>query len=196
MKMQTLKLKFYLIITALILASCGGDPKNSSQENSSPSNDYSYEEAVERQEKKRAEAEKITKDLCDNFPKEMILEYNPDGERIEVEPVELTPGKLDHCKIKLYYGDKDYNYWEGRVSAYAPNMPKPLAQYKPFGGQYLKIEEFGDKAVYLSATYQLLIMKDGLVYNLVPPNAGSRTSTGKKTKEITMELARHYKLNN
>jgi hypothetical protein len=195
--MQTLKSKFYLIITALILASCGGEPKNnSSNENSDGSAEDSFEQAEAKRAEKQEEAEKITKDLCDNFPKEMILKYNPDGEKIEVEPVELTPGKLDHCKIKLYYGDKDYNYWEGRVSAYAPNMPKPLAQYKPFGGQYLKIDEFGDQAVYLSATYQLLIMKDGLVYNLVPPNAGSRTSTGKETKEITMELARHYKLNN
>jgi hypothetical protein len=195
--MKTLKSKFYLIITALILASCGGEPKNnSSNENSDYSAEDSFEQAEAKRAEKQAEAEKITKDLCDNFPKEMILKYNPDGERIEVEPVELTPGKLDHCKIKLFYGDRDYDFWEGRVSAYAPNMPKPLAQYKPFGGQYLKIDEFGDQAVYLSATYQLLIMKDGLVYNLVPPNDGSRTSTGKKTQEITMELARHYGLNN
>lgn len=183
-----------LIILAFILASCGGEPKTDSTNDNS---DNSYEKAVENQEKKRAEAEKITQVLCNNFPKELILKHNPDGERIDIEPVELIPGKLDHCKIKLYYGDRDYDFWEGRVSAWAPNMPNPLGQYDPNRNSalYQRVEDFGEKAVFISNTNQFLIIKDGLVYDLVPPNAGSITSTGKENKEIVLEMARHYSLN-
>lgn len=192
--MKTLNYKMCLIILAFILASCGGEPKTDSTNDNS---DNSYEKAVENQEKKRAEAEKITQVLCNNFPKELILKHNPDGERIDIEPVELIPGKLDHCKIKLYYGDRDYDFWEGRVSAWAPNMPNPLGQYDPNRNSalYQRVEDFGEKAVFISNTNQFLIIKDGLVYDLVPPNAGSITSTGKENKEIVLEMARHYSLN-
>lgn len=195
--MKILKSKIYLFVTILIIASCGGEPKNnSSNNNSDPSIDDSFEKAVAKQEKKRDEARKITKDLCDNFPKELILKYNTDGEKIEIEPVELSPGKLDHCKIKLFYGDEDYNYREGKVSAWAPNMPNPLGQYDPDRNSalYQKVEGIGEKAVFISNTNQLLIIKEGLVYDLVPPNNGKITSTGKENKEIVLELAQHYDL--
>lgn len=193
--MKILKSKIYLLIIALIIASCGGEPKNnSSNDNSDPSIDDSFEKAVAKQEKKREEARKMAKMLCDEFPKELILQHNPDADRIEIEPVELVSGKLDHCKIKLYYGDRDYDFWEGKVSAWAPNMPNPLGQYKPYGGLYHKVDEFGDKGVFISNTNQLLIMKDGLVYDLVPPNNGKITSTGMENKAIVLEMARHYGL--
>jgi hypothetical protein len=197
--MKTIKPKIYLLITAFILVSCGGEPKsNSSNDNSDSSIDDSYERAVVKQEEKRVEAEKVTKMLCDNVPKELILKYNPDGEKIEIEPAELIPGKLDHCKIKMFFGDKPHEFSEGRVSAWAPNMPKPLAQYDPNRNKalYQKVEGFGEKAVFISNTNQLLIIKDGLVYSLVPPNAGRITSTGMENKAIVLEMARHYKLNN
>jgi len=197
--MKALKSKIYVIITAFIIASCGGEPKNNpSHDNSNSSIDDSYERAVAKQEEKRAEAENVTKMLCDNVPKELILKHNPDADRIKIESTELVPGKLDHCKIKLYYGDKDHDFSEGRVSAWAPNMPKPLAQYDPNRNKalYQKVEGFGEKAVFISNTNQLLIIKDGLVYSLVPPNAGRITSTGMENKAIVLEMARHYNLNN
>lgn len=185
--------QYLLILLALVQFSCGGGENSSMNQNA---NDSTVQATQTEGAAKEKEGSKRTKQLCDNFPKDLILNYHPDGKRIEIEPVELIPGQLSSCKVKLFYGDKEYEFWEGVVSVYAPKTENPFWQYNPERSPslYKKVDEFGDKAVYLENSYQLLILKDGLIYSIVPPNNGSHTSSGKETKEITFELARHYKL--
>jgi hypothetical protein len=178
----------------LLFTSCGGEQKNNSKKNDFQEDEF--ETNMKEMEKKEAEAEGIAKLLCQDFPQDLILSHNPDAQRIEIEPVEYIPGKLDHCKIKLFYGDRDYDFWAGQVGAYAQKTDNPFFQYSPERNPalYHKIDDIGEKALFIANTYQLLIVKDKIVYHLTPPNNGSTTSTGKENKEIVLEMAKHYGL--
>ena len=137
----------------------------------------------------------VNQRFCGNIPTELILGYHPDGKRIEVEKVERS-GSLTQCTIKLFHGDREYDFWEGHLSAWKANTDKPFWQYNPERNpaMYHKVTEFGDQAVYLAGPRQLMIFEDGIVYSVVPPSSGSISSSGKEIKELALEMARHYKL--
>lgn len=144
----------------------------------------------------RNNTDKIVKNLCSNFPKKLVMKHNPDAKKLEIENIELVPGKTNHCKLKLYYGEKEYEFWEGQVSAVINQMQDPFWQYNPKrnASLYHKVEGLGDKAVFIANMCQLLILKKGILYSITPPNRGSKTSTGKSNKEIAIEVAKYYKL--
>jgi len=192
--MKAYKLKIILLTFTFILTSCGSDSnKKTSIDNFDNSFD-AHDKFVELQKKKIVEAEKITKDLCDNFPKDLVLKYNPKGKRIEIEPVNFNSGKLDFCRIILVYGERN-NATRGSVTARAPAGPNPLSRIKPVDGYIQKIEGFGDKAFYMNKDFKLTLSKNGLIYDLILPKDGSRTSI-RDDLEVLLELATHYKLNN
>jgi hypothetical protein len=140
--------------------------------------------------------EKIKGMLCEEFPKELVLKYNPDATHIEIEPVDNGSGGILHCNVKLFYGKRDYDFWVGQVGAWSAKTLNPFWQYNPEknAALYQEIDEFGEKAIFVTNSYQLLILKDGIVYTITPPNNGNRTSSGKNTKEIALEIAKHFKL--
>ncbi|AGC76681.1 hypothetical protein LX97_01341 [Nonlabens dokdonensis] len=184
--------KVLLVILLIGCTSCLGDQKSNAIENS----EDEYEQLQKTLALQEAEAEKITECLCNDFPTDLIMKYNTDAKRVEIERVELVPEKLAHCKIKLFYGDKEYEYWEGQVSAWVPKTDQPFFQYNPErnASLYHKVDGIGEKAVFISNTYQLLILKDGIMHSIVPPNRGRTTNTGKENKEIALELAAYYQL--
>lgn len=175
-----------------MMTSCVGDySKEKSLDNLENSLD-AYDKFVELQKIKIVEAEKVTKDLCDNFPKELIFKYNPKGKRIEIEPVNFNDGTLDFCNIRLM--DEDSNIVSGGiVRALAPAGPKPLSGIKPIDGLVQKIEGLGDKAFYINESYKLTILKNGLIYNFVAPIIDRRRYPNKNL-EVLVEMAKHYGL--
>ena len=59
---------------------------------------------------------------------------------------------------------------------------------------YQEVEGLGDRAVFIGNMFQLQILKEGVMYNITPPNRGRTTNTGKETKAIAIEIAQHYQL--
>ena len=145
---------------------------------------------------KEVDAQKINERLCSDFPIELIMKYNTDGIRLEIERVENIPGVLAHCKTKLFYGKKEYEYWEGQVGSWVAKRKDPFWQYNPErnAALYHKVDGFGEEAVFIANTNQLLILKEGIVYNITPPSNGRTTSSGKENKEIALEIASYYNL--
>ncbi len=184
-------LKYTIMSLVLILVSCLGNKKNS---NTNVENEEIITNSVPTKDK--IDIDEIRTKLCDEFPKELILKYNPDATHIEIESVENGSGGILHCDIKLFYGKKEYEYWKGQVAANINQQKDPFWQYNPERNATLfhKVEELGDKAVYISNMYQLQILKDGVLYMITPPNNGNKTNSGKDTKEITLEIAKHYNL--
>ncbi|NQZ42983.1 MAG: hypothetical protein HRT65_01645 [Flavobacteriaceae bacterium] len=173
-------IKLLILLSALHIA-CKGESK--------ANQDMDFETAVAELEERKAKAAEWEAKLCSEFPKQLVMEHHPHSKRIDIEPTQLS------CKIKLFYGDKDHEFWEGQVAVYPNQQEDPFWQYHAKEGRLNHpVKEFGDRAVYVGLTYQLLILKDGLIYDIAPPNNGSITSTGKATKEIVFEIARHYKL--
>ena len=170
-----------LILAIIVQLGCMGENK--------AKQDTDFERAVSALEERKNKAAELEEKLCSEFPKNLVMEQHPHSKRIVVKPSELS------CEIKLFYGDKEHEFWKGQVAVYPNQQEDPFWQYHPKeGGMNHPVKEFGDRAVYVGLTYQLLILKDGLIYDIVPPNNGSMTSTGKATKEIVFDIARHYKL--
>ncbi|MDC7996685.1 hypothetical protein [Gilvibacter sediminis] len=187
--MKPIFLKACTLFMTLSLLSCLGGAEQSKSEEESTNATASNNEAL------ASKAADLAETLCEEFPEALILKYNPDGLCIESERVEYKPGVLDHCKIKLFYGKKDYEFYEGQVGAWAPKTENPLWQYDPKrnANMYHAVDGLGEKAVFLTAVNQLLILKDGIIYNINPPNRrGTTTNSGKAVKEIAIEMAEHY----
>lgn len=179
-----------LALLAVFQMSCIGERKAKEEDT-----DTDFEASVAALEERKSKARAINEKLCSEFPEELVLKHNPDAKRIAIERVERIPGEFSLCKVKLFYGDKEHEFWEGQVAVYPSQQEDPFWQYNPReGGMNHPVEEFDGRAIYVGLTYQLLILKDGLIYNIAPPNNGSKTSTGKATKEILFDIARHYKL--
>ncbi len=185
-------LKYTIILSALVLASCLGDTKNSNAV--AVENEEVIETSVAS--KSKVDIDKIKEKLCAEFPQKLILKYNPDATHIEIEPVDNGSGGILHCNVKLFYGKKDYEYWLGQVAANINIQKDPFWQYNPERNAtlYHKVEGLGDKAVFISNMFQLQILKDDVLYWITPPNRGNKTNTGKDTKEIALEIAQHYNL--
>ncbi|MGC6431974.1 MAG: hypothetical protein ACON5F_13090 [Jejuia sp.] len=176
-----------LIFFALICTSCLGEKENDKVKEAN--------NATKETVKKTIGIDAIKEQLCSNFPKELVLGYHPDANRIEIEPVDNGSGGTLHCDIKLFYGKKEYEFWKGHVYAHINQQEDPFWQYNPERNAMLYHRvEMGDKAVFISNMYQLQILKEGVLYGITPPNNGNTTSSGKLTKEIALEIAQHYKL--
>lgn len=177
-----------ITLCLLILTSCGGENKN--------------KVTTVDEEKRLTTAstniniEDIKQRLCSEFPKDLVLQYNPDASHIEIETIDNGSGGILHCNIKLFYGKKEYEHWKGQVSAYINKMEDPFWQYNPKRNASLfhNVDHLGDKAVYISNMYQLQVLKGDVMYSITPPNNGNKTSTGKETKAIAVEIAKHYNL--
>jgi hypothetical protein len=174
----------------VLSSSCIEEKKNSKEELATEA------VASNSQETKNSAIESIKQKICNEFPKALVLKYNPDATHIEIEPVDDGSGGILHCDVKMFYGKKEYEYWKGQVYANINKMKDPFWQYNPDknAALYHKVDGFGEKAVFISNMYQLQILKDGVLYSIVPPNNGSRTSSNKPTKEIALEIAKHYNL--
>ena len=192
MKNQTIQLITFLLVFTLF--SCNN---NSGSNDSGNTSGDPFEASVAKQKAREQEASEMTRKMCANFPEALVFGYNPDGKRIEIETVELVPGKLSPCKVKLFYGKRDYDYWEGQVGVWASKTKDPLWQYSPERNPnaYHNVTEFGGKGVFITGTNQLMVLKDGMVYSIVAPcRRNTTTSSGKSIKELVMQIARHYKI--
>lgn len=182
--------KFNLIILflAFIMTSCIGK-----QDNSTSKEDKATSEEIVKTD---IDIQAIKERLCTDFPKDLVLGYNPGTSHIEIETIDNGSGGILHCNVKLFYGDKEYEYWEGQVAAGINKMADPFWQYSPErnASLYHKIEGHGDKAVYITNMYQLQILKEGVLYYIVPPYHGNTTHSGKENKAIALEIAEHYNL--
>lgn len=171
----------------LLLTSCAGE-----KDNRHTITDDEESESVSA----KINIEDIKQKLCSEFPKELVLKYNPDATHIEIEPRDNGSGGILHCDVKLFYGTKEYEYWKGQVYAHVNQMADPFWQYNPERNTtlYHKVEGLGDKAVFISNMYQLQILKDGVMYSITPPYHGVKTNSGKENKAIAIEIAEHYNL--
>jgi len=178
-------------VVLIVTSSCG--QKNNSSKNTGYADDSA---TISQTKSKTIDITSIKEKLCQDFPKDLVLKYNPDGKKLEIEPLDDGSGGVLHCKIKLFYGEKDYEFWEGEVAAWINQQEDPFFQYNHDRNAvlYNKVDKFGEKAVYITNMYQLQILKDGVIYAITPPNRGRTTNTGKENKEIAMEIATHYKL--
>lgn len=195
MKKRLQMLAFLILVSSV--SSCIGNAKKIADTEEEKTEEKSYEELVKEQALRDQKASDITADLCGSFPKELVMQYNPDALRLEIESVERIPGKESPCKLKLFYGDKDHEFWEGQIGAWAPKTEDPLWQYdsKRSPSIYHEVTEFGEQGVFITNTNQLLVIKNGMMYSIVPPGPmGAYTNTRKPKKEIALEIARHYKL--
>jgi hypothetical protein len=173
----------------MLFVSCKSENSNTEQ------NDLNSNEPVEVL-KNKIDIESIKEKLCSDFPKELILKYNPDAKSLEIESIDNGSGGILHCNLKLFYGNKEHEFWKGQVSANINQMEDPFWQYNPNRNPslYHLIDGLGQKAVYISNIKQLQILKDGVLYSITPPNSGNITSSGKEMKEIALEIAKHYSL--
>ncbi|WP_405607697.1 hypothetical protein [Polaribacter sp. Asnod1-A03] len=183
-------LKYTILLCALLLMSC--------KENKTDSNNIVNGESNMNSDisNPKINIEDIKSKMCNEFPKELVLKYNTDATHITIEPISNGSGGILHCKVKLFYGKKDYEFWEGQVTAWVNQQKDPFWQYNPKRNAaiYHKVEGIGDKAVYIANTYQLLILKKGVMYSIAAPSRGRSTNTGKENKEIVIEIAKHYQI--
>ena len=192
--MRHIKYIVWIVSITFVFAACMGNKDNNADANTNTNEQQAT--ADTNNSDKEAEAQIISQRLCTDFPREMIMKYNPDGVDIKIAPVSNVNGGILHCDVKLFYGKKEYEFWKGQVAAWTAKQKDPFWQYNPERNPalYHKIEGFGEQAVFITNTNQLLILKDGIVYDIVPPNSGRTTNTGKENKEIALEIARHYKI--
>lgn len=180
------KINLILVLFALVSTSCLGEKENSKvKDDTNPTKETA----------KTIDIDAIKEQLCSNFPKDLVLGYHPDANRIEIEPVDNGSGGILHCNVKLFYGNKEYEFWKGQVYAHINQQEDPFWQYNPDRNAtlYHKVD-MGEKAVFIANMYQLQILKEGVLYGITPPNNGNTTSSGKLTKEIALEIAQHYQL--
>lgn len=181
------KINLVLILLTLVCVSCLGEKKNNIAKEDNNATNQSTKATIN--------IDAIKEQLCSNFPKDLVLGYHPDANRIEIEPVDNGSGGILHCNVKLFYGEKEYEFWKGIVYAHINQQEDPFWQCNPERNPTLchKVN-MGDKAVFISNVYQLQILKEGVLYGITPPNNGYTTSSGKLTKEIALEIAQHYQL--
>lgn len=181
-----------VLIILMPITACLGDQKTNDSQNTK---DDGVKD-VEIVKTSSVDIEKIKNMLCDEFPKDLVLKYNPDATHIDIESIDNGSGGILHCNIKLFYGEKEYEFWKGQVSANINQQQDPFWQYNPERNAtlYQKVDALGERAVYISNMYQLQILKNGVLYMITPPNNGNRTSSGKENKEIAIEIANHYNL--
>ena len=162
-----------ILILTLIVTSCNGKKENNTKRNFKDN-----KTSTSKTETSAIDIASIQEKLCKDFPKELVLKYNPDGTKIEVESIDNGSGGILHCKIKLFYGEKEFEFWEGQVAAWLNNMEDPFRQYNPErnAALYQKVENLGKKAVYIANMHQLQILKDGIMYSITPPNRGRTTN--------------------
>ena len=187
---------FSALMILLFVSCINGNDKTTTTDYSVEEQSYDEVAANDNQIKDEMASE-ITQKMCSNFPEDLVMQYNTDAKKLEIESVELIPGQQSPCKVKLYYGDKDYEFWEGQVGAWDPKSDDPLWQYntKRNPNNYYEVTEFGEQAVFIASTNQLLVKKDGLLYSIAAPcRRGKTTNTGKDIKALVFEIARHYKL--
>lgn len=182
------KINFILIFFALLITSCFGEKGNNE--------DKEVNNTTRETAKTSIDIDVIKERLCNDFPKDLVLGYNPDANEIEIETIDNGSGGILHCNIKLFYGKKEYEYWKGQVSAHINQMPDPFWQYNPERNPslYQKVDGLGEKAVFISNMNQLQILKKGVLYTITPPNHGKTTNSGKENKAIALEIAKHYQL--
>lgn len=185
-------LKYTSLLLALVVLSCLNGEKSSNKESG---NEQTSDNASELQSKS-IHIEDIKEKMCNEFPKELVLKYNTDATHIDIERIDNGSGGILHCNIKLFYGKKEYEFWKGQVSAWVNQQEDPFWQYNPARNAtlYQEVKGIGERAVFISNMYQLLILKEGVMYSIVPPNRGNTTNTGKEMKEIAIEIANHYNL--
>lgn len=171
----------------LMLLSCSNGRKKHQTNNNSNTKVSSKSEV--------STTKKIDIKLCEDFPKEIIMKYNTDATRLEVIPAKNSTGTSYSCDLKLFFGEKEGDFWKGSIGAYISKTKNPFWQYDPKRNPsiYQKVD-LGDKAVLIGNSNELLILKDGIVYFIVPPSSGATTNSGKLNKEIAIEIAKHYKL--
>lgn len=188
--MKIIKYKLLILLFPLLLTSCNGNKEISTEGN------LPDLQTTSQPESRNIDIALIREKLCQDFPKDLVLKYNTDGTKIEIEPIDDGSGGILNCKVKLFYGEKDYEFWEGQVSAWVNKVENPFWQYnlERNATLYHKIEGFGEKAVYISNMSQLQILKDDIMYSIVPPNRGRTTNTGKENKDIAIEIAEHYNI--
>lgn len=177
-----------IVFCLLIFTSCAGDKKSKVTSIDDKANTITTTKSIN--------IEDIKQKICSEFPKELVLQYNPDASYIEIEPIDNGSGGILHCDVKLFYGKKDYEFWKGQVFAHVNQMEDPFWQYNPERNAtlYQKVEGLGDKAVYISNMYQLQILKEGVMYSIITPNHGNKTNSGIENKAIAIEIAKHYNL--
>jgi hypothetical protein len=178
----------------ICLLSCGGKTDKSAEVRNSDEVGEEVEVVGVAMKKK---VQDIKQELCSSFPKDLVMSYNPDAKKLEVESIDDGNGGIMDCKLKLFYGEKDHEYWGGLVSAGVNhNAENPFWQYDPKRNPnlYQKVEGVGEQAVYVSNIRQLFVLKAGVIYYIAPPSYGNTTNSGKENKEIAVEIAKFYKL--
>jgi len=185
-------LKSTFLLFSLMVLSCFDGKKNP---NDALEKEQEFNNSTELKTK-NIDVQNIKEKMCNEFPKELVLKYNPDATHIDIETISNGSGGILHCNVKLFYGEKEYEYWKGQISASINQMKDPFWQYNPERNAvlYHKVDGLGEKSVFISNMYQLLILKEGVMYTIVPPNRGRTTNTGKENKEIAIEIANHYDL--
>lgn len=179
---------------AMVFLACQNQPKTpkNSLKTSAPEQEFKNKAAAMRKK-----ASEITQQMCANYPEDLVLQFNPDAKRVVVETIERIPGQMAPCKVKLFYGDKAHEFWEGNIGVWYANGIDAFRQYNPkrSPSAYEAVTQFGQKGVYIKATNQLLVQKDDLVYTVAAPcRRGQTTSNGMLIKDLVFALAKHYQL--
>jgi hypothetical protein len=178
----------------ICLLSCGGKTDRAAEvRNLDEVEEAITESGVDLQEK----VQDIKEELCSSFPKDLVLSYNSDAKKLEIKSIDDGNGGILDCKLKLFYGDKDYEFWEGLISAGVNHNPEnPFWQYNPERNPnlYQKVEGVGEQAVYVTNMRQLFVLKAGVIYYIAPPSHGNTTNSGKENKEIAIEIAEFFDL--
>jgi len=153
-------------------------------------------QASQSNSKKDIDIARIKEKLCNEFPKELVLGYNPHFKKIHIEPVDNGSGGILHCNVHMFYGEKEHEYFKGQVAAAINNQKDPFWQYDPKKNpaNYQEVKGLGDRAVFIANMRQLQILKDGVLYFITPPSRGKTTESGKENKEIAIEIAEHFNL--
>jgi hypothetical protein len=179
-----------LLLFTLYLSACGGS--NSVQDEHNKGEDVNNTSTTNAS----IEIDPIKEELCNNFPKDLLMQYYLDGKKLEIEPIDNGSGGILHCNLKLFYGEKEHEYLQGQIAASINKMADPFRQYNPERNPaiYHDVPNLGEKAVYIANMYQLQILKNGVLYAITPPANGNTTTSGKEIKEIAIEIAQHFKL--
>lgn len=184
--MKTIKL--FVIVFTLLSLSC---QNSKSEHRNNDTKNENTTELAQNSSSKKGDAKAICSQFCEDFPDQLVLQYHPSAKKIAKEKT-----SYGSCILKLFYGDKDYEFWSGELSVWANQQKDPFWQYNPERNATLfqEVKGIGDRAIFISNMNQLLILKDGLMYGIVPPNNGRATETGKENKAIAIELAQHFEL--
>ncbi|MEM1003114.1 MAG: hypothetical protein AAGH46_10745 [Bacteroidota bacterium] len=191
--MNSIRKRMALLGLIATLLACGGSPEKSSV--AATSDQGSSVEDTATNLKKRAQ--EVKQELCSQFPQDLVLGYNPSAKKLEIEPIDDGNGGILDCKLKLFFGDKEHEFFEGLISASVSHNPeRPFWQYDPSRNPnlYQTVDGVGEKAVYITNIRQLLVLKEGLIYYVAPPSNSYVADSGKETKQLAIEIAKHFNL--